>query len=107
MRSWWDDLGRPERAVVVVTALAMLGAVVLVLLPFSEDGLGCGPPIVEWVGGGTGGPGVPADLAPADHRPCVGEARRRLLGGSVWALIAPFAGWVGLSVVREQVGDRS
>lgn len=107
MHRWWEDLGRAERIVVAVTAFALLGAVVVVLLPFSsDDGLACGPPIVEWVGGGTAGAGVPGALDPGGVQPCVGEARRRLLGAFVWSVLAPIAGWVGLGVVRAESRGR-
>lgn len=106
MRRWFAALDRGERVVVVLTAVAVLAAVVVVLVPFSTgDGVPCRAAIVDWVGG-PGGPGAPAGLDPGATEPCASPARRRMLAAVVAIAIAPLAGWVGLSVVREQAGHR-
>ena len=104
MRCWFSALDRAEQVVVVLTAAAIVGAVGALMVPFSTgDGLPCRAAMLEWLGG-PGGPGAPAGLDPGVVEPCAAPARRRMLAALVAVAIAPFAGWVGLSVIREQTG---
>jgi hypothetical protein len=107
MRAWFVALGRDERVVVVVTGLTLLGAFAVALTPFSTgDGISCGPAIIEWAQA-PGGAGTPAALDVPVAAPCVEDARRRLLGAAVWAVLAPIFGSVALTMVREAAADRS
>jgi hypothetical protein len=95
-----------QKVALGVTVLVVAAAVGLTLLPFHNDeGIPCGPPIVAWRDAAAGG-GVPGELDQGPRGPCVDEARSRLLGGSVGALLAVIGGKVGIDLLGTRGVDR-
>lgn len=104
MRHWFGSLGTAERAVVVLTLVAVIAAVALMLVPFETEGIACGTPLAEWLGQPRGSGGIAGFDAGVD-RPCSAAGKRRVLVALLAAILAPFVGWVGVGVARHQTGQ--